>query len=420
MIHSENKDTGNKVLYLTLLFLILFVMIASRRPDILLNAQPWAEDGTIWMQSIHNDGFWSTIFLPQNGYYQTISKLSYGFGLLFGVKYAVLIANSIAISIRCLMVIFLLSSRFAAFRLYYRVFLAGYFILMPNLAEGYVNITNAHWYLAMYLMLTLIAAAPRSKADTIHDYLVLFISALSGPFIVFIAPCLIIKRIYERGGVYSAIKEVNSYDILFGCLSLIQVFAILSTFSETRVATTLGASYPLLADIILYKVFLGAFFDNVASIPLMQNSLLNVIIFSIFLLYLLLMLVRGNRTFKICFLFPLLMIGFALAKPMIASSGEQWPLLLFPGTGGRYFYVTNIFLFALLLYIVSQLGKYDKYILAVMFFIMAPLYKSYYKISALDEVGYMNSIVKYESINVGESMSIPINPPGWYLVLTKK
>lgn len=34
MIHSENKDTGNKVLYLTLLFLILFVMIASRRPDI--------------------------------------------------------------------------------------------------------------------------------------------------------------------------------------------------------------------------------------------------------------------------------------------------------------------------------------------------------------------------------------------------
>ncbi|MFM4746798.1 hypothetical protein ACEUD3_03060 [Aeromonas veronii] len=106
MMHSENKNTGNKVLYFTLLFLILFVMIASRRPDILLNAQPWAEDGAIWMQSIHNDGFWSTIFLPQNGYYQTISKLSYGFGLLFGVKYAVLIANSIAISIRCMMVVF--------------------------------------------------------------------------------------------------------------------------------------------------------------------------------------------------------------------------------------------------------------------------------------------------------------------------
>lgn len=61
------------------------------------------------------------------------------------------------------------------------------------------------------------------------------------------------------------------------------------------------------------------------------------------------------------------MIGFALAKPMIASSGEQWPLLL-PGTGGRYFYVTNIFLFALLLYMVSKLEKYDKYILAIFYY----------------------------------------------------
>lgn len=58
------------------------------------------------------------------------------------------------------------------------------------------------------------------------------------------------ENLRARERVY-AIKEVNRYDILFGCLSLIQVFAILSTFSETRVATTLGASYPLLADIIL-------------------------------------------------------------------------------------------------------------------------------------------------------------------------
>lgn len=139
-------------------------MIASRRPDILLNAQPWAEDGVkSGCRASTMMVFGQQYSYHKNGYYQTISKLSYGFGLLFGVKYAVLIANSIAISIRCMMVVFLLSSRFAAFRLYYRVFLAAYFILMPNLAEGYVNITNAHWYLAMYLMLTLIAVYQGQK-----------------------------------------------------------------------------------------------------------------------------------------------------------------------------------------------------------------------------------------------------------------
>lgn len=69
---------------------------------------------------------------------------------------------------------------------------------------------------------------------------------------------------------------------------------------------------------------------------------------------------------------------------------------------------------------VSKLGKYDKYILAVIFFIMVPLYGSYYKIPPLGEIGYKSSILEYESINVGESISIPINPPGWFLVLTKK
>ncbi|MGL5098757.1 MAG: hypothetical protein ACRC6B_01775 [Fusobacteriaceae bacterium] len=114
------------------------------------------------------------------------------------------------------------------------------------------------------------------------------------------------------------------------------------------------------------------------------------------------------------------MIAFALAKPMMSLTGEQWPLFLLPEAGGRYFYVTNIFLYIFLLHFVSRLGRYAKIILATITIAMLPLYYSYYKIPAMEEVGYRNGVIGYESLSVGESISIPINPPGWFLTLIKQ
>ena len=69
---SSRVDWLNVWLFQGLLFLVLFLIIAARRPDILTNAQPWAEDGFVWMTEIYTRGFWSSVLLPQNGYYQTL------------------------------------------------------------------------------------------------------------------------------------------------------------------------------------------------------------------------------------------------------------------------------------------------------------------------------------------------------------
>lgn len=144
------------------LMALAFILLILRRPDIVTHAQPWAEDGKIWMAGIYNDGFWASLFLPQNGYYQTISRLSYGVSLAFGLEHAALGANIIALLIRCCFVGFVLSSRMSFIPVAYRLVATAYFILMPNQSEGSVNITNLRWYKKSFGLLRVRARTNRT------------------------------------------------------------------------------------------------------------------------------------------------------------------------------------------------------------------------------------------------------------------
>ena len=67
MEDSMRSTNLRNAFMMALVFAVSFVLIVMRRPDIVFNAQPWAEDGVVWINFIHNNGFLSTIFEPQNG-----------------------------------------------------------------------------------------------------------------------------------------------------------------------------------------------------------------------------------------------------------------------------------------------------------------------------------------------------------------
>lgn len=418
MIVNDELKSTKSIYFFVLFFCLVFLLIAARRPDIIKNAQPWAEDGLIWLQSINNNGFWSSLFLPQNGYYQTISRLVYGFSLLFGIKNAALIASVMAISIRCFMVLFLLSNRMRFCDFLYRIPIAIYFIFMPNVTEGYVNITNAHWYLSMYFMMVLVADKPDTRLWKIHDLLILIISSLSGPFVAFFAPCLFIKRYSERGGVIKAIKGIDFFDVVMILCVIIQVVAIIFSSTSDRSSAPLGASIALLADIISYRVVCGTFLDSAYINPIINAKFFNLVIFSMLLISVLFFFVRSGWRFKVLALFPILMIGFALAKPMISMTDPQWPLFLVAGE--RYFIVTNLFFFSFVVFIFSKLGKLSEIAILLLSIAMLPFYIQYFNIPPLADVGYKESIDKFIMLNKGDTMDININPPGWAMHLIKR
>jgi hypothetical protein len=415
----KNLATNKQLLKWTLIFFGIFCIIVARRPDIIFNVQPWAEDGAVWLANSNNNGFWSSLLLPHSGYYQTIPRLTYGIALDFGIGNAALVANVIAISIRCFFVMFILSERLSFIDIKYRASAVIYFLLMPNIAEGYVNITNTQWYLSLYLMAVLIADEAESSAWKVHDMVLLIISLLSGPFVVFIAPCLLLKRIAQRGGIIPAIRRINSFDAMVALCLFIQVTAIVAS-AEARSHAPLGASFETLCNIVSYRVIDGTFISVDHITPMAQKTALNMFMFAVLTITIMIASIRSGWRFRISALFPVLVIAFSLASPMMSLDKPQWPIFLNAGTGERYFFISNFSFFCMLLYLVHKAGKVAQPVIAMLFIVLAPLFFSYFSIPPLSQVGYQDDLAKFGSLHKGDSMDLHINPPGWAMHLIKR
>ncbi|WP_215846319.1 glucosyl transferase [Candidatus Pantoea bituminis] len=419
MIDSSAKSS--RELYTTVaVFIISLIIMVLRRPDIINHAQPWAEDGKIWLAGIYNNGFWSSLILPQNGYYQTISRLTYGVSILFGVSNAALVSNIIAISIRCFLICFLISKRMSFIDIKFRIAAALYLILMPNISEGFVNITNIHWYLSMYLMTIVLANNPNNTSSKIHDFVILIISGLSGPFVVFIAPCLLLKRLHERGNVFEAVKKINFFDAIMATCCIIQVVAILGAPDTARSSAPLGASLGVLIKIISYRIIGGTFTKNDIVSFMPEDKHLCALLFVIFSIPFLYFLIRGGWRFRAAAIFPVMMFGFALAKPMMSITDPQWPVFFGPGNGERYFFVTNFAFFCFILFIVSKITKGQDIVFSALLAIALIGSSQDFRMNKLPDVGYQDDLKKLQSAEVGDHVTLRINPPGWTMMLIKK
>nr|DAM64850.1 MAG TPA: hypothetical protein [Caudoviricetes sp.] len=400
------------------IFFAIILVIIMRRPDIITHAQPWAEDGRFWLQDAYNNGMLNAIFIPENGYFQTISRLTYSLALLFGLSKAALVANIIGILIRASFVVFIISGRMAFAHIAYRATVAIYVLLMPNIAEGYPNITNIHWYLSMYLLCVIMSKKPETTLEKTHDYVLLIISGLSGPFIIFIAPCLLIKRVCEHGGLVSSIKKINTFDIVFTLCFCIQLYTILTSSGATRSSAPLGASLQLFSDITFYRIIRGALVDNTWK-PCINGNQASIALNAIIILSILYYAIKSGWRYKSILLFPSLMLGFALAKPMMSMTDPQWPLFLSPPGGERYFFVTNIAFFCFITFLASRTKKPMVALLCINL-LMTPMYIRHFKIYPYYEVGYEQQIEKFVNAPPKTESDIDINPPGWKMHLIKK
>src|SRR3546814_14536303 len=97
--------------YWLVLITACVAVVILRRPDVVLNPQFWAEDGKIWFANVHNLGAWQSLFLPQNGYLQTLSRLVAGIAALVPMQWAPLVFNLAAIMVQILPVMLLNGGR---------------------------------------------------------------------------------------------------------------------------------------------------------------------------------------------------------------------------------------------------------------------------------------------------------------------
>ncbi|MDU6412290.1 MAG: glucosyl transferase [Yersiniaceae bacterium] len=422
------KKERNWILGLFILSLTYFLLFL-RRPDILTNAQFWAEDGVIWYKNAYESGVLKSIFYPQNGYYQTISKIVGGLSIFTPIAYAPLLTNALGILIRAAVVWFFLSKRFDFLSLIPRVFVALYFVLMPYTDEVHANITNVHWFLALYSLMILMANKSESILWRSHDVIILFISSVSGPFSVFLLPCLALKYLSIEG--FSDIFNINkiikffksSHHTIILIGAIIQIIAILTSSESSRSSAPLGADLLVLSNIISSRVVVSTLATENISLLFWDTPLLSVLTSFVFLSGVILVIkTRDWRPISLLLLSTLI-VGFSLAKPMISLTEPQWPILRSYLADQRYFVLPHITIFTLIALLSFKACK-SIYAKAVHIFIFSItivfLIIKFFTITPLPDQHWKESARRFNIASPGDVVIMPITPPGWAIKITKK
>lgn len=415
--------TTNRIFIFFSLFVFCFILFAARRPEIINNPQFWGEDGAVWYNQAYTYGAFRSLILAQDGYFQTFPKLVASFSLLFPLYAAPLIFNIIAITIRCLVILFLLSSRMERYPLSARLIISLYILIMPNLDEVHANITNTQWYLSLWLFMVLIAEKPKGIYWQINDYMVLILTGLSGPFIVFLSPVLALRLMegmsLKRLLFKTLLAKVDSFVLIFSIICIIQVAAILMT-GGTRSGAPLGASPTLLSSILSTRLLVGFLLSLKAANALWNMHVLNFSICTAGIAILIYCFIKGDWRAKAIVIYPVLMLGFALAMPMIHSTLPQWPFIEY-GAGQRYFLVPNIFWVAIILLSASKAGKKaPKAVFTVMTALILIAGWRNFSLTRLPNQNWVNEVFMFEQSQPGDVKKLNTLPPGWTVELIKR
>ena len=401
-----------------LVFLFFAAVVVSRRPDVLFNAQFWAEDGKTWYADAYNLGVILPFLHPAAGYFDTFPRLAALAGLLLPLGMVPLMFNCIAIVFQVLPAQFLLSSRCKEWgSVNARALFAFLYLALPNSHEMHANITNTQWRLALLVLMILFARPSRSSLWNAIDLLILAISALSGPFIIFIAPIAAILYWSEPRN-----RRRMTFFVISGLTALIQGLALLLTGGEERVAQAVrGATPALLIQILAKQIFLAALVGRrtLAGLSFESGPGWTIAVFAVCVgiaieCYVLL---KAPPVWKALILFSFCMLSASLAFPMTKS--PQWPALLASG-GIRYWFFPMLAFMASVVWMLHQQNppSVRATSLALLLVMLYGIVQDWGQPRPVD-FHFSDYARKFSEMPSGSTLFIPINPAGWTMQLMK-
>ncbi len=415
-----DRLTGSEAYFLALVVAVAVFLL--RRPDIVTNAQFWAEDGAVWYHDARAMGP-GALLVPHTGYLQTISRLVFGAATLLPLLWVPLFANLIGIAIRALTLAFLFTSRFEWIGTGPRLVIATYVLLMPGLSEVHANITNTQWYLALYLLMVLVAAPAAGFWWKLHDFVALIVSGLSGPFVIFLLPTYLIKLIGEAepgAALRTRLRRaVTPFAVVMLLLALLQAGLILRTADDTRFPAPLGASFLGLAHITVSRIFVGFLGAPNFATDFSRNQAATLIDFALGLVVIAAVLWKGGWQIRGALVFAIVTYALTLAKPEMTVDTPQWPAFSYGGE--RYFVVVNIIWVCTLVALAALLSRQALRLLpsAAAATALAAACIGGFSIPPLPDFGYPRQVAIFESLPPGTEARLAIQPDGWRMDLVR-
>ncbi len=395
--------------------LIAFFILLAREPERLLNAQFWAEDGTVFYADAYNLGIFQSLFLPYAGYLCVTQRLAASLVQPFPLGWAPFLLNLIALMIQVLPVILLVSSRFAPLipNLSHRLFLAFIYLGLPNTSEIHGNISNSQWYLALLACMVILAPPGNSGCWRWFDGGVIVLSALTGPFAILLIP---VAMVYWqlRHNPWLAKLIVG---LALG--ALIQGIAILFTAAEARSVEASETTVELFTKILAGQVFLGTLIGQNGYQKFFSPSP-GYSLFA-FLVARLGSLTLGYVLFKAPLeLRMLVLYGALIFIASLVSATIPWKKLCEPGFSIRYWFIPGAAFAVSLVWLAGQRRPRRVRFaaiaaLAVMFIGIVGDWQH----SPPPDRNFQEYVAEFEQASPGTTVTIPVNPSGWFMYLVK-
>jgi hypothetical protein len=412
-------------IWVALTALVAIAMTIGRRPESILHAQFWAEDGAQWFADAYNLGWLPSAITPNAGYFDTISRITADISLLVDFRHAALVFNGIALLIQVLPAVFFVTPRFEHvvpdFRL--RVFLALLYIAIPNSYELDANMTNAHTHMSLLAALIILATSSPRLGWRVFDVFGLVLSGLSGPFIIALAPVAVLRWLTDRESGWRLTLMV----VVVACAA-IQAFSVIGTGATTRPHPPLGATPHSFMAVVAGNVFSAAVvgLKNYMKIFYLAwwepHSLALRTTFLVGFGAVAYAAIRGPVELRLFTLFAWLVLLASMLTPVLTLTGDQWPLLSHPGAGNRYYLLPMLSFLASVVWIALKPGPVllrapAAALLLATLLVGVPSDWRYQRYTDYDPAHYARVL---DSTPAGGRVVIPINPPGWHIKLIKK
>jgi hypothetical protein len=375
------------------------VILGLRREGALSNPQLWGED-SYFFRDAYSKGF-HALTMPFAGYLHTVPRIIAEVAMSLNPVTARWTFALSAFVVTLYVASRALSKRSPFFSSYGIGALAV--VLVPDTYEVYLNLVNLQWIIGASLLLLLISSDPEKPREWIHDVVAAVAAGLTGPFSLFFLPLFLLRALFRRTRPSALLASVIGGCALIQCACLFQTSgsATGKTFSDIAGNLILPAIGRRVGGSVLIGSLLSPDTDLYIGSVVGVATIAGLCFLS---------LAPGRFRLERC------LLGLASGLLLAASFYRQRFVLdrfFIPDYGARYFYVPQLILIWLLVLAFFQTrltGMIPQLLLCGSFLLNLPRYR---------DRPYLDTrwSLYDPSIREGKAVVVPINPPGWVMIL---
>jgi hypothetical protein len=400
-------------------FAVALVLLVSRRPDAVLNAQFWAEDGKFWYADAYTFGLRS-LLMPEAGYLHTTPRIVALLTLLFPFALAPLVMNLFALIVQILPVSLFLSRRFASLSLKIRLLASFLYLALPNSYEIHATTTNIQWHLALIGCMLLVSDPPveQSLARQVISAAVLVLISLDSPLGILLIPI--------AASIWWSRRDKPSQLSVLALMpgSLLQI--LLVTLTHSRRPASNGATVSGFTSIVGIQVFLSSLLGTKTCFDLMALDdrflfLLETVATVLGIAIFLYALRHAPLQLKSFIAFAVLVIAVSLWRPIASTDGvrPQWEVLQTPGLGSRYYFFPMMAFLACLLWLAVTSKRTLRYSCIALLLLTPVGIARDWAYRPFADLSFAKYAERFRTAAPGSALTIPINPD-WKMQLVKR